>query len=396
MNRDKNVLILGTDGYIGWALSVELRTLGYNVFGIDNESRRSLVKEVDGQSAIPIANVKERQKFSQVLYRNLTHWNVRYDLKEKNLPEHLDAIVHLAEQPSAPYSMRSASHAIFSQENNVLGTLKILWEMQEKFSEAHLIKLGTMGEYGTPNIPIPEGVFTDGSICHDRENKPYDLSGKMFPRQAGSFYHLSKVHDTFNVKFACDNWGLRATDIMQGVVYGTRTNVTDDNDSSVLKTRFDFDECFGTVINRFCAQATIGMPLTVYGRGDQIRGFLPLRDVMQCLLIAIDQPPESGTYRVWNQFDKTYSINDLATYVKSVGDSIGLNVKIENVENPRKEKEAHTYKVDTSTLRSLGYQPSADLQGEILKILMDLRDNKPRIESAAKSILPQTKWVGNL
>jgi len=200
-----------------------------------------------------------------------------------------DAIVHLGEMPSAPYSMMDLDHCVFTTTNNLVSTLNILHAMKETCPNAHLLKLGTMGEYGTPNVDIPEGFFTI-EYRGRRETLP-------FPRQAGSWYHQTKVHDSNNVMFACRVWGLRSTDIMQGVVFGTRTDEM--GDDVRLRTRFDFDQCFGTALNRFCAQAVVGVPLSLYGRGRQRRGFLPLRDSMQCLTIALENPPIDGEYRVF-------------------------------------------------------------------------------------------------
>src|SRR2546422_3349588 len=325
------VLIAGIDGYLGWPLALHLAARGHEVYGIDNFSRRKNVAEVGSWSAIPIPNMRRRLEVA----RNLLGLRIKFfhgDLRKyqdalsvlrESKP---DAIVHLGEQPSAPYSMIDCKHASFTQENNVSGTLNLLWAMKEFSPRAHLVKLGTMGEYGTPNIEIPEGFF-EIEYQGRRDRLP-------FPRQAGSFYHLSKVHDSANIALACKIWGLISTDIMQGVVYGSRTRELADYR---LNTRFDFDQIFGTVINRFCAQAVIGYPLTPYGRGGQKRGFIALVDSIQCLTLAIQNPPRSGEYRVFNQLDEVYSINELAKRVKRVADTMSIHVEINSVENPRVE-----------------------------------------------------------
>jgi UDP-sulfoquinovose synthase len=261
----------------------------------------------------------------------------------------------------------------------------MLYAMKEVCPQAHMVKLGTMGEYGTPNIDIPEGFFT------------IDFRGKTdtlpFPRQAGSWYHQTKVHDSHNIMLACKIWGLRSTDIMQGVVFGTRIDEMG-NDERLL-TRFDFDQSFGTALNRYCAEAVIGHPLSPYGIGHQRRGFLPLRDSMQCLTIAITNPPEQGEYRVFNQFEEVYSITELAQKVKRVGDEFGLNVTISNIENPRQEMEEHYYNPDHKHLLDLGYQPTHDVEQELRIMLKDLMKYRERIEEKKEVLVPDIWWDGS-
>ena len=287
------VLICGIDGYIGWSLALHLSSAGCQVYGIDNFFRRKAVAESGSESATPILSMEQRVLWTKKLLGfeiEFQHGDMA-DFKQINsaiVRFNPDAIVHLAEQPSAPYSMIDREHAVYTQQNNVIGTLNLLYAMKESAPRAHLIKLGTMGEYGTPNVEIPEGFF---EVEHKgrRDRMP-------FPRQAGSFYHWSKVHDSGNVWFACKLWGLCSTDVMQGVVYGT---CTAPDAKEELLTRFDFDEAFGTVVNRFCAQAVIGSPLTPYGTGQQRRGFIGLNDSIQCLTLAINNPPRIGEYRVF-------------------------------------------------------------------------------------------------
>jgi UDP-sulfoquinovose synthase len=384
------VLIAGVDGYLGWALAQHLMTQGHTVAGADNYARREWVQEMGSQTATPIRSMTERiQAFRENFSKNLQFF--KGDLTEPdfvvNMVRHFrpEAIVHLGEMPSAPFSMIGQSHAIFTHRNNLFGTLNILFAMKDTCPDCHLIKLGTMGEYGTPNIDIPEGFFT------------IEYRGRIdrlpFPRQAGSWYHQTKVHDSNNIMMACRLWGLRSTDIMQGVVYGTRIDAMGEDER--LLTRFDFDQSFGTAINRFCAQAVIGEPLTPYGKGKQLRGFLPLRDSMQCLTIATENPPKPGEYRVFNQFEEVYSINELANKVKEAGKHVGLNVEVRNVQNPRMESEEHYYSPDHKHLLDLGYQPTRDMDAELKIVLADLLKYKHRIEARKEELLPDIRWDGN-
>jgi UDP-sulfoquinovose synthase len=265
-----------------------------------------------------------------------------------------------------------------------MGTLVALYAMKEVAPESHLVKLGTMGEYGTPNVDIPEGFFE--IEYRGRKDR------MMFPRKAGSWYHQTKVHDTNNVEMACRIWGLRSTDIMQGVVYGTRIDEMGEDER--LLTRFDFDQSFGTAINRFCAQAVIGLPLTPFGKGLQRRGFLPLRDSMQCLTLAIENPPEAGEYRTFNQFEEVYQIAELARKVQRVGNEMDLDVKINHIENPRIEEEEHYYNPDHQHLLDLGYKPTHDMDAELRIVLKDLMKYRERIEARKEAQFPDIRWDG--
>jgi UDP-sulfoquinovose synthase len=383
------VFIAGVDGYLGWPLALALAERGHEVAGIDAYFRRDWVAEIGAQSATPIRRMTERlQAFHDRFGESLDFR--RGDLRDYHLVLNMlrsfepEALVHLGEQPSAPYSMMDVQHAVFTQINNIQTTLNILFAMREACPQAHLVKLGTMGEYGTPNLDIPEGFFT------------IEYRGRTdtlpFPRQAGSWYHQSKVHDSNNVAMACRIWGLRSTDIMQGVVYGTRIDAMGEDER--LLTRFDFDQCFGTAINRFCAQAVIGQPLTPYGKGGQRRGFLPLRDSIQCLQLAIEHPPAVGEYRVFNQFEETYGVFDLAEKVKKVGDQLGLEVGIRPTQNPRIEKEEHYYRPDHAHLLRLGYRPTRDMEGEIKIVLGDLVRYRDRIAARKRALMPDIHWDG--
>lgn len=386
----KRVLILGIDGYIGWSLAMHLATRGHKVAGFDNLSRRRNVEKIGSTSATPIRGLEERIDVFDLVFPEARG---RITAKEGNLLDYSftrdyikwfkpDTIVHLGEQPSAPFSMMDREHAVYTQYNNVIGNLNLLYAIKEVDPNCHLLKLGTMGEYGyDTELEIPEGFFE------------IEYKGKKatipFPRMAGSWYHWSKVHDSNNIMFACKLWGLRSTDVMQGIVYGTRTKeiVADE-----LLTRFDFDECFGTAINRFCAQAVIGHKLTPYGKGGQTRGYLALTDSIQCLTIATENPPQKGEYRIFNQLDAIYKINDLASTVQKIARKMGMDVDIESVQNPRVEKEEHIYKVQAEKLRNLGFKQTRALEEEVEIMLTDLQRFKQRIFAKKEVIMPKPYW----
>ena len=382
------ILICGMDGYIGWPLTLRLLALGNEVYGIDNFARRKNVEEIDSWSAIPILPMEKRIKNLKNEYHDKINFfegdlldpKFTNDVLKKIQP---DAIVHLAEQPSAPYSMIDQDHTVYTQQNNVIGTLNLLHAIKQFSPAAHLIKLGTMGEYGTPDIDIAEGFF-DIEFRGKKTTIP-------FPRLAGSWYHWTKVHDSNNIMFACKLWELRSTDIMQGVVYGTRTSeITEEKDH----TRFDFDEVFGTAINRFCAQAVIGYPLTVYGKGKQIRGFLALTDSIQCICLLLNNPPDKGEYRVVNQFDEQYRIDELAQRIQKLGNKHGLQVTIKQFENPRLEMEEHYYKADHEKLKKMGFKQTTHIDDELTGMIDDLTTHIERIEAKRDSIRKVLRWKG--
>jgi UDP-sulfoquinovose synthase len=383
------VLICGVDGYLGWSLAQYLSARGHDIAGIDTGFRRRWVDEMGSQSATPIASIEDRLDAFKENYGNelkywdgdLCDWEVVEEAFREFQPE---TVVHLGECPSAPYSMIDREHTVWVQKNNVLNTLNIVFGIRDISPGAHLIKLGTMGEYGTPNVDIAEGFF-DIEYRGRRDRLP-------FPRQAGSWYHWSKVHGSNNIMFACKVYGLRATDVMQGVVFGTRIDEMGADER--LLTRLDFDEAFGTAINRYCCQAVIGHPLTPYGKGHQRRGFLPLGDSMQCLTIAVENPPSAGEYRVFNQFEEVYDVTELAQKVGKVGTEIGLDVEVHNLENPRSEMEEHYYRPDHSNLLDLGYQPTHDVEVEMKIMLSDLLEYRERIEEKRAALIPAYRWDG--
>ena len=380
------VLITGVDGYSGWPLALHLLARGHDVAGLDNFVTRRRVAEVGSWSATPIPAFPRRQAaVKEILGKDLRFYRGdlgKYDFVRHVLEtEHPDAIVHLAEQRSAPYSMIDVHHAVATQVDNLTGTLHLLYGIREACPEAHLVKMGTMGEYGTPNVDIPEGFF-EVEFRGRKDTMP-------FPRQAGSWYHWSKVFDSGDVAFASKIWGLRATDVMQGVIYGIRTPEISD---PRLLTRFDFDETWGTAINRFIAEAVLDLPITPYGRGEQKRGFIALEDSMQSLRLAVEHPADAGQYRVFNQFDAYYSVNHLADVVHKVATEFGLHPTIEHPADPRVEAEQHYYAPVHDNLVALGYKRSRELEEVVREIFRDLTKYRRRLAAKRHVVRPTVQW----
>jgi UDP-sulfoquinovose synthase len=346
------ICVLGGDGYCGWATALYLSQKGHEVSIVDNFARRQWDHELGVQTLTPIRTMPERLRTwgrisgeqIECLSGDITEYDFLSQAIKKLSP---DAVVHFAEQRAAPYSMIDRKHAVFTQVNNVVGTLNLLFALREFRPDCHLVKLGTMGEYGTPNIDIEEGYI---AIEHNGRKDVLP-----FPKQPGSFYHLSKVHDSHNIMFACRIWGLRATDLNQGVVYGTMTNESALDED--LINRFDYDEVFGTVLNRFCAQAAVGHPLTVYGKGGQTRGYLDIRDTVRCIELACLNPARTGECRVYNQFTEQFSVLELAHLVQAAGRNMNLDVEINHLPDPRVEAEEHYYNARHSKLVELGLKP---------------------------------------
>lgn len=383
------IFIAGVDGYLGWSLAKHLTARGHTVAGADNFFRRQWVEEMGSWSAIPICSMKERlQAFSERFGRPLLFREG--DLREYGFVEQIfcefqpDAIVHFGECPSAPYSMIDVHHAVFVQTNNITTTFNLLFALRDLRPDAHLVKLGTMGEYGTPNVEIPEGFF-EIEYRGRRDRLP-------FPRQAGSWYHWSKVHGSNNIMFASRIWNLRATNVMQGVVFGTRWDSVEEDRQ--LLNRLDFDQAFGTAVNRFCCQAVIGHPLTPFGKGHQRRGFLPLRDSMQCLTLALENPPGPGEYRVLNQFEEVYNITELALKVQETAGELGIDVEVRNLQNPRVELEEHYYNPAHQRLFDLGYRPTHGADADLPVMLQDLIKHRSRIEAKRHALIPNVRWNG--
>jgi len=379
------VLVLGGDGYCGWATALHLSYEGFDVGIVDNFHRRLWDHELGAPTLTPIRTLPERlEVWREVSGRtiesfigDITNWDFISSLVTNYEP---DAIVHFAEQRSAPYSMIDREHAVFTQVNNVVGTLNIIYAIRDYAPNCHLVKLGTMGEYGTPNIDIEEGFI---EIHHNGRKDVLP-----FPMMPPSMYHLSKLHDSNNIQFACRVWGIKATDLHQGVVYGTITREIEMDEK--LINRLDYDDVFGTVLNRFCVQAAIEHPLTVYGEGGQTRGMLDIRDTVQCIRLAILNPAEEGQYRVFNQFTESFNINEIAEKVKIAGEKLGIAVKIKHLQNPRVEKEKHYYNPKNTKLMNLGLKPhyfSNSLLDSLLNIAIRYKD---RVHENV--IMPRVNW----
>jgi len=380
------VLILGGDGYLGWPTAMYLSNMGHEVSVVDNMVKRYWEAEIGVEPLAPIRPLSVRVKrWHEMTGKTIQTFvgdiaeNHRfvYKVLEKFQP---DAIVHYAEQPSAPFSMMDRDKCVHTQRNNVLGTLNLMFAIQHTNPDIHLVKLGTMGEYGTPNIDIEEGWL---EIEHNgRKDR------MLYPKKPHSFYHLSKVHDSANLEFACRVWGMRVTDLNQGVVYGTETDET--RMHTDLATSFHYDAVFGTVLNRFITQVANGTPMTVYGKGRQTRGFLNIRDTLQCVELALKNPAERGDFRVFNQFTEQFSLNQLAEMVQRVGGSFGLKAEVEHIANPRTEQEEHYYNAIHSALPALGLKPNLlndDVLGNMLEMAVR---NKARIDQDV--LLPHVLW----
>lgn len=379
------ILILGGDGYLGWPTAMHLSRRGHDIAVLDNFARRAWDDELGADSLTPIGSLSERVaawhevsgRTIGVFVGDLCDYGFLEPVVRDWRPE---AVVHFGEQRSAPYSMIDRSHALFTQVNNISGTLNLLYALAEHVPDCHLVKLGTMGEYGTPKIDIEEGFIT---ITHKgrTDTLPY-------PKQPGSWYHATKVHDSTNIHLACRIWGLRATDLNQGVVYGVDTPEIEIDER--LRTRFDYDGVFGTALNRFLVQAVVGRPLTIYGKGGQTRGFLDIRDTLACVELAIQNPAARGEFRVFNQFTEQFDLLGLASAVCEAAQAFGLRTTVENLPNPRVEQEQHYYNAANTRLLDLGLQPhylSETLLESVMRVVMRYRDRiRPEL------ILPAVDW----
>jgi UDP-sulfoquinovose synthase len=376
------ILVLGGDGYLGWPTALHLSQCGHDVAVADNFARRQYDFELGVDSLVPIETLQTRiaawrevtGTTIEAFIGDLTDPEFTYEMLREFRPE---AVVHFAEQRAAPYSMIDRKHAVYTQVNNVVGTLNLLYAIAEIDRDIHLVKLGTMGEYGTPNIDIEEGWL-------DLEYKGR-TDRVLFPKRPGSFYHLSKVHDSHNMEFTCRIWGLRATDLNQGVVYGQQTPETALDDR--LATRFDYDAVFGTVLNRFVIQAVLGHPLTVYGKGGQRRGIIDIRDTVRCIQLACENPAEPGEFRVFNQMTEAMSVQEIA---ETVSRCFPGDVDIAYLDNPRVELEGHYYNVTHTRLLDLGLSPHL-LSDTLITSLFDVtKRHVGRVRTEAMQ--PKVNW----
>ena len=382
----QRILILGGDGYLGWPTAMALSQAGHQVHLVDNFAKRQWELEIGVRPLFPIPTLQERIR----AWREVTGLDIGLsvgDLVDYGFVESVvrdvrpDTIVHYGEQPSAPYSMIDVRHATYTQANNVIGNLNVLYAIRDISPETHLVKLGTMGEYGTPDIDIEEGYLT---VDHNGRQHTF-----LYPKTPGSMYHLSKVHDSHNIHFATRIWGLRATDLNQGVVYGIETD-----ESALdprLATSFHYDEVFGTALNRFCVQAAIGHPLTVYGKGGQTRGYLNIRDTVACVALATETPADPGQLRVFNQFTEQFSVLELAERVQQAAEHLGWTVTIEHTANPRIEMEQHYYNARHTGLLGLGLQPRLLNEELIDTMLARIKDHEDRIDPA--TLIQNVRWA---
>lgn len=379
------VLILGGDGYLGWPTVMAFAAKGHIVCAVDNYLRRNLAQETRSEALIPTPNLHDRAEvFSEVAGHKIQV--VIGDCADMRFLERIfkefqpETVIHYAEQPSAPYSMFGVDEARLTFSNNLNATFNVIWAAIQFAPECHVIKLGTMGEYGTPNIDIEEGWL---NIEHKGRSDTF-----LYPRQAGTLYHTTKVLDTDLLWFYVRMYGLRVTDLMQGPVYGLSTAETDLDER--LLPNFHYDDIFGTVVNRFLVQAVAGIPLTVYGKGGQTRGYLNLRDTLQCVELAMDHPVEAGEMRILNQFSEQFTVNELADRVQRVGNRLGLNVEVKSIDNPRNELEDHYYNAAHSGLLELGHEPH-DMTDEVLQSMLEkVLQYKDKIDQ--RKIMPRVGW----
>lgn len=379
------ILILGGDGYLGWPTAMHFAIRGHEVWTADNYLRRLMAIETSSEPLMPNPNLQERARIFNEVFGKTIHVTIGdltdYKVMEKLFKEAMpDAVVHYAEQPSAPYSMIGRGQAHKTLQNNLDVTFNCIWSVLEHAPDCHIIKLGTMGEYGTPNIDIEEGWL---EIEHKGRKDTF-----LYPRAAGSLYHTTKVLDTDLLWFYVRTYGLRVTDLMQGPVYGLSTQETEVDER--LLPNFHYDDIFGTVVNRFLAQAAIGIPLTVYGHGGQTRGYLNLNDTLQCIELAAKSPVAKGELRILNQLTETFSVNQLAEKIAQVGNRMSLNVQINSIPNPRKEKEEHYYKPSHSGLLDLGLKPHFMTEEVIAGLITKVHAHAGKINPS--KVLPRVRW----
>lgn len=379
------ILILGGDGFLGWPTAMHLSNKGHEVMVVDNYLRRNLARELNVEPLFDNPNLHKRVK----IWKKVSGKEIKIEIGDcadyafisKIVKDFRpEGIVHYAEQPSAPCSMIDQSNAEMTLSNNLRTTLNLVYAVKNFAPDAHIVKIGTMGEYGTPKIDIEEGWI---DIEHKGKRDRF-----IFPRAAGSLYHTTKIMDTDMLWFYVRVWKIRVTDLMQGPVYGIHTPETEMDER--LYPNFNYDEIFGTVVNRFVVQAVAGHPLTIYGKGGQTRGYLNINDTMQCIELSLSNPARPGELRIFNQLTETLSVNKIAEQVKRVGDKLGLNVEIRHVENPRKEAEEHYYNPAHTGLRELGLQPHFLTDEVMEKLLKSIIPYKDKIDTS--KFMPKIKW----
>jgi len=383
-----NVLILGGDGYLGWPTAMHLTAHGHRVAVVDNYLRRSLCREENVEPLMDVPNLHQRTAIweSHAGYHisafigDLKKWEFIEEVFQQFVPE---AIVHYAEQPAAPYSMLNRQAAMLTLHNNLSVTANVIFAVRLFCPDAHIVKLGTMGEYGTPNIDIEEGWL---EVEHKGRQQKF-----LYPRQAGSLYHTTKIMDTDLLWFYVRTWGLRVTDLMQGPVYGIFTE--ENYGQEDLYPFLNYDELFGTVLNRFIVQAVAEYPLTVFGKGGQTRGYLNIKDTLNCVRLSLENPARKGELRIFNQFTETFSVNQLAQKVQQVARSMGFKTDITSVENPRMEAEEHYYNPEHTGLMHLGLKPHYLTDEVISDMILFANNHKEKIRS--EQIYRKVRWDQN-
>ena len=395
MTMTKKVLILGGDGYLGWPTAMNLTKLGYKVAAVDSYFRRWACHELNVEPLIDVPNMQIRaalhkdltQRTIEVAVGDITNYAFLQKVFEGKAfssgwgPEPPDAVIHYAEQPSAPYSMINREKAVFTLTNNLVGTANLIHAVREYNRDCHIVKLGTMGVYGTPNIDIEEGYL---DVEHKGRRHKF-----LYPKAPGSLYHLTKAQDGDMLYFYVRMWDLRVTDLNQGPVYGIETDDTLKDDR--LFSIFNYDDVFGTVLNRFLVQAAAGFPLTVYGKGGQTRGYLDIKDTLACVELSVRHPADRGKYRVFNQFVELFSVNELAEKVVQAGRNLGLKVEVKSIPNPRREAEDHYYNPAHTGLLELGLQPHLLTDDVATQMLAHVMKYKGRIQR--EYILPRVSWL---
>lgn len=380
-----NVMILGGDGYLGWPTAMDFAAKGHQVCVVDNYLRRNIARETGSEALMPNPNLHDRAEIYHAIsgqklvvkVGDCTNYRFLSRLFEKYQP---DVVIHYAEQPSAPYSMMGYDEAHRTLNNNLNVTFNVIWAAIEHAPDCHIIKLGTMGEYGTPNIDIEEGWI---DIEHNGRKDTF-----LYPRQAGSLYHTTKVLDTDLLWFYVRTYGIRVTDLMQGPVYGLSTAESDQDER--LLPNFHYDDIFGTCVNRFLVQAAAGIPLTVYGKGGQTRGYLNLKDTLQCVELAARNPVPKGELRILNQFTEQFAVNELAERVQRAGKQLGLKVEVKSIENPRKEREEHYYNAKSHGLLEMGLEPHYMTDEVLAAMLEEVIKYKDNIDE--RRVMPRVKW----
>ena len=350
------IIVLGGDGFCGWPTALNLSAQGHDVLILDNLSRRKIDVELGAESLTPIATMEERLKaWNEVSGKTIGFQNVDIanefpDLLDTIKTYRPDTIVHFAEQRAAPYSMKTAKHKNYTVGNNLCGTHNVLNAIVESGLDIHLVHLGTMGVYGygTAGTSLPEGYLKVYVEDEEGNKIPQEI---LYPANPGSIYHMTKTQDALFFQFYNKNDKIRITDLHQGIVWGTQTEQTIQDER--LVNRFDYDGDYGTVLNRFLVQAAMGYPMTVHGTGGQTRAFIHIRDSVKCIQLAIENPPEKGSkVQIFNQMAESHCLIDLAN---KIAEQTGA--EIAHVPNPRNEAPENELRVKNDKFKALGWDP---------------------------------------